>query len=116
MTLSQNLPVYRSSYDFLLEIFRATKSLEREYKYTVGEKIKKETLAMMIEIQRANSAKSTRVERIVRAREHLEIIRLLLRILKDIGQFGLKRFVYLSQKIENIGRQLSGWLKYSQRA
>ena len=29
------LPVYKSTYDFLLEIFRFSKSFTREYKYTI---------------------------------------------------------------------------------
>ena len=34
------LPVYKASYDLLVEIFKFTKNFNREYKYTVGESIK----------------------------------------------------------------------------
>ncbi len=37
MGLPQELPVYKSSYDLLTEIFRFTKEFSKEYKYTVGE-------------------------------------------------------------------------------
>jgi len=31
------LPVYKTSYDFLLAIFELTKHFDREFKYTLGE-------------------------------------------------------------------------------
>ena len=35
------LPVYKSSYELLLYSFKLIKNLNKEYKYTVGEKLKK---------------------------------------------------------------------------
>ena len=37
------VPVYKATYDLLLAIFRFTKDFGKEYKYTVGESLKKET-------------------------------------------------------------------------
>jgi hypothetical protein len=45
MKLHSDLPVYKSTYDLLLGIFEFTKSFSKEYKYTVGESLKKEPLA-----------------------------------------------------------------------
>ena len=44
MALYYDLPVYKASYDLLLEIFRFTKEFGKEFKYTVGEKLKNETV------------------------------------------------------------------------
>ena len=41
MALYIDLPVYKSAYDLLLAIFRFTKEFGKEYKYTVGERLKK---------------------------------------------------------------------------
>jgi len=43
MAIYSDLPVYKSTYDLLLAIFRFTKDFGKEYKYTVGERLKKET-------------------------------------------------------------------------
>lgn len=40
MAIYSNLPVYRESYDLLVEFFRFTKDFSREYKFTLGESIK----------------------------------------------------------------------------
>ncbi len=47
------LTVCKTSYDLLLEIFRFTKEFNQEFKYTVGESLKKETLELIILIYRA---------------------------------------------------------------
>ena len=44
MALYSELPVYKATYDLLLAIFRFTKDFGKDYKYTVGESLKKETI------------------------------------------------------------------------
>ena len=36
MSTYNELPVYKATYDLLLEMFRFTKDFSKEYKYTVG--------------------------------------------------------------------------------
>jgi hypothetical protein len=38
------LPASQATYDLLLAIFQFTKEFSKEYKYTVGESLKKETI------------------------------------------------------------------------
>jgi hypothetical protein len=65
------LPVYKTSYDLLLAIFNFSQSLTREYKYTIGDNLKTETVAMITNIYRANSTQINRYDRIQSARENL---------------------------------------------
>ncbi len=113
MSTYDNLSVYRASYDLLVELFRFTKNFSREYKFTLGENIKKETVEMITNIYRANSSFLGRKEKIQSARENVETIRLFLRLLKDLRQVDLKKFVFLNEKIESVSRQLTGWEKKS---
>ena len=43
MAQYNELPVYKATYDLLLAIFQFTKEFSKEYKYTVGESLKKES-------------------------------------------------------------------------
>jgi hypothetical protein len=54
MALYSELPVFKATYDLLLAIFRFTKDFGKEYKYTVGESLKKETIDLLTLIYRAN--------------------------------------------------------------
>ena len=114
MALFTNLPVYKLGYDLLIEIYKRTKSFSREYKYTLGEKLKEESLEMLINIYKANkSRKENRLENIEQARKNVEVIRLLLRITKDLKIIGTKGFVFLNIKIEELSKQLTAWQKYT---
>ena len=114
MALFTNLPVYKLGYDSLLEIHKTTKAFAREYKYTLGEKLKEESIYLLLQIYKANkSKKETRLYHLDAAREHLETIRLLWRICKDLKVISSKRFVSLNISIEELSKQLTAWQKYT---
>ena len=61
MGLHNELPVYKASYDLLIGIFQFTKEFSKDYKYTVGESLKKETIELLTLIYRANPKGQTAV-------------------------------------------------------
>jgi hypothetical protein len=94
----------------MLEIYQFSKQFHREYRFTLGERLKNEVLNLLIGVYQAQLG-IDRMENIRRARNHTEIARLLLRITHDLHLIELKRFIRLNENIEDILRQLSGWLK-----
>ena len=110
MGLHYDLPVYKACYDLLLEIFQFTKDFSKEYKYTVGESLKKQTVDLLTLIFRANSRKD-KEQVLQEARESIEVIRLFIRLMKDMHQISLKRFVQVNKKVEDVSKQLTGWQK-----
>jgi hypothetical protein len=110
MRLHSDLPVYKSCYDLLLEIFAFTKDFGKEYKYTVGESLKKETIELLTLIFRANS-RPDKAAVLQEARERIEVVRLFIRLMKDMQQISLKRFVQVNMKVEEVSKQLTGWQK-----
>jgi hypothetical protein len=104
------LPVYKATYDLLLERFKFTKEFNKEYKYTVGESMKKETIELISLIYRANSRPDKQAT-LQTAREHIEVIRLLIRLMHDMHQIGLNRFVAVNQQMD-----ISSWVFQIQEA
>jgi hypothetical protein len=113
MGLHNELPVYKASYDLLIGIFQFTKEFSKDYKYTVGESLKKETIELLTLIYRANSRKDKQ-EVLQEARERIEVVRLFIRLMKDMKQINLKRFVEVNKVVENVSKQLAGWQKSMQ--
>lgn len=83
-----------------------------EYKYTVGESLKKETIELLTLIYRAN-VKRDKQDVLQEAHERIEVIRLFIRLMKDMQQISVKQFVQINEVVENVSKQLSGWQKYS---
>lgn len=110
MAAYNDLPVYKAAYDLLLILFALTHNLSREYKYTLGEKLKNEITDLLTDIYRANRVweKPAVLEQ---AREKLEVIRLYIRILRDTNQIGQQKQIFINEKVEIVSRQLAGWHK-----
>jgi len=104
------LPVYKAAYDLLLQIYGLTHNLSREYKYSLGSKLKDEVTELLSNIYRANRVKDKHLH-LNNARENLELTRLYIRILFDTKQIGIKKHVFINQFAENVSKQLAGWHK-----
>jgi hypothetical protein len=117
MALYYNLPVYKESYDLLLQVFETVKKTPREYKYTLGERLKNETTDLLIHIFEAskNSPSNHKTLCIQTAQNCLEKIRLYIRLFKDLMIWGVATIVVFNQKIESISKQLTQWENFSAR-
>lgn len=111
MTTYDNLPLYKTSYDLLLQIFEIVKKFEKQYKYTLWDKIKNEIIDLITSVYRANSSFDERLKNIKKAREQVEVLKLYLRLCKDLKILTLKNFVDLSLNIDSISKQLFSWEK-----
>lgn len=110
MALYDRLPVYKACYDLLLDVYRLSGQMSKDHRYTLGENAKKTCTEIIILIYRAN----TNVKKyayLKQAKEKVEVIRLLMRIYKDLNQIGVERFVAVSEQIENIRKQINAWAK-----
>ena len=83
MAQYEHLPIYKQTYDILLRTMTATKDFPREYKYTLGQKIKDELTELVILIYRANSARDKR-QHIEQILEWVQAVQLLMRLSHDI--------------------------------
>ena len=114
MALYIELPVFKKSYDLVIELFDLYTNLPKSFKYTLGQRVQLESIEMIVNIYKANSH-ADKVPFILKIREHLEIIRLMIRILYDTKQISLKRMVLVNVIIEDISKQLVGWQKYCEK-
>jgi hypothetical protein len=114
MAQYQHLPIYKQAYDVLLRTMTATKDFPREYKFTLGQKIKDELTELVVMIYRANTAmnKKQHIESIL---ERIQAIQLLMRLCHDMRILPRRHYAALAQMTDDLGRQAQGWLKSSGR-
>ena len=112
MALHTHLPIYKLAYDLLDLAADLSRNMPRDFKASLGGRIRDECVAMLVLIGRANAA-AHKVPHLTALLEGLHVAELLLRVSHD------KRFISHAQwaravaLTESIGRQASGWRKYS---
>ena len=116
MALYFNLPVYKETYELLLMIFQYTTKLPKDYKYTLGERLKNEVTEVLVAIFEASQFKDkNKAVAIQKALNSLEKCRLYIRILKDLNVWGVSKQATINQKIESISKQLTQWSIHTAR-
>tara|TARA_Y100000385_G_scaffold249176_1_gene270360 strand:- start:219 stop:449 length:231 start_codon:yes stop_codon:yes gene_type:complete len=58
MALYYDLPVFKEVYQLIMKIFEYTKDFPKEYKYTLGQDMKRDGIQLVRSIYRANKAKN----------------------------------------------------------
>lgn len=114
MAVYDNLPVFKDTYDLLLLFIRQGTHLQREFRYTIGQELKKELMYLCINIYEANAAVEKEVF-IAEARRKIVAIKLNLRLLHDTHQLSTKQFAMFADKTESISKQLAAWINYLKR-
>ena len=116
MALYFNLPVYKDTYELLLMVFQYSSKLPKDYKYTLGERLKNEVTEVLVAIFEASKLKDkSKATAIQNALNSLEKCRLFIRILKDLNIWGISKQANLNQKIESISKQLTQWSLHTAR-
>jgi hypothetical protein len=110
MAQYQHLPIYKLTYDILLRIMQITKNFPREYKYTLGQKLRDEIIDLVILIYRANSAKD-KTEFLSMIVDRVQLIQLLIRLCHDIRILPRKHYADMAEKTDSLARQAQGWLR-----
>ena len=113
MALSHELPIYRDTYKLILGLFELTQHFSKEYKYSLGQDIKRDAICLVRSIYRANRNLQKR-EYIEEFLDNFEILKLELRICADLKLFSVKQQAEITVLLESIGKQATAWKnKYS---
>jgi len=112
MAKYNHLPIFQETYKLTLEIHQTVDQFPRAHKYVLGQRLKDITSDLMDLIVEANS-KQEKAEILEQARLKLEKFRIHLRLSFDLKILGLKKYEYFSRIIEEISKQLSGWLDWA---
>ncbi len=107
MALYYRLPVYQDTYKLVLKLFEVTRDFPREYKYTLGQDIKRDGIELVRSIYRANKAhdKNEPLEEFL---DNFEILKLEVRLCVDLRILSVKKQAALSLLMEGIGKQVTG--------
>ena len=103
-------PLFKDIYSLNVNLLQAVVRFPKDFKYSLGERIKNTGLELLAQLQRNLQAKEvvsvSEMHEMIVLTEH---IRILLRLSQDTKCISLKTFSTLNTLIEKIIKQLHGW-------
>jgi len=111
MAQYQHLPIYKVTYELLLQITKVTKEFPRDYKHSLAAKLRDEAVDLVVYIYKANSLRAERAKYVGVILARMQVIELLVRLCKDLRLINIKQFSETVALTDSVGRQAQGWLK-----
>lgn len=108
MALTEQLPVYRDVYKLIRMLFDIIQTFPREYKYSLGQDMKRDALRLVRSIYRANKSELKK-EWLENFLDDFEILKLEIRLCVDLKLLTLRRQSEISPLLESIGKQVTAW-------
>lgn len=116
MARYDHIPLFKSAYNLCLEAYKITKNFSREYKYTLGEKIKETAHEMLDLVIETNSLEDKdKGKNLAILLLKTEKLRMHLRISCDLKIFPAKYLGETAEQLEEISKQAGGWKKWVER-
>ena len=108
MALYYDLPVFKDTYQLTLLIFELTQHFSREYKFTLGQDMKRDCIALVRSIYRANKTtqKEVHLEQFL---DEFEVLKLEIRLCHDLKLITTRQQAYLAVAMEKISKQVIDW-------
>ena len=97
-------------YDLVLWYTQRTERFPKSLRVTLGDRIDNKLLDMLELAVRARYARDPR-KLLHLLNTELDLLRYLTRLAKDRGALEVKQYEFVARCIEDIGRQVGGWLK-----
>ena len=108
----EKLVLFQKSYDFLLWLYPLINRLPKHHRAVLGRQIEELGLSILLHILSANIARGIKRKAIqLLISEELDKLRILIRLTKDLRFISIKQYIYAAEKVNEIGKILSGWMQ-----
>ena len=108
MALHTELPIYKVAYDLLDAITDLAKNMPRDFKQSIGGKLRDECIAIVVLVFRANTHRD-KEPHILSLIERLQVIELMLRLSRDKRLISTGQYAKAIELTNSVGKQANGW-------
>jgi hypothetical protein len=108
MALHTQLPIYKVAYGLFDVIMDLAKNMPRDFKASIGGKLRDECIEILTLIFRANVARD-KTPHLGTLIERLQVAELLLRLARDKRLISTGQYAKAVELTQSIGKQANGW-------
>ncbi len=112
MNESFDAPIFNQTYELYKEIYCLRGSVPKSDRYAIWQRVENTTLEVLEEILVAiELPKNDKTSILEKASKKLNMLRVFIRLSKDVRAIDNKKYITLQEKLDEIGRMLGGWIK-----
>lgn len=108
MALYYDLPVFHDVYRLILLLFQYVKEFPREYKFTLGQDMRRDGIMLVRSIYQANKNR-VKEPYLNTFLDDFELLKLEVRLSVDLHLITLKQQAEIALLMDCIGKQITGW-------
>lgn len=107
-----DIPIFRKAYDLYKTFYGLRSIVPKADRYTLWQRAENLILDILEGILLASQLpKSGKLRPLEEVSTKLNILRVFLRLAKDVKALDIKKLVVLQEDVDEIGRMLGGWIK-----
>lgn len=107
-----DIPIFKKAYDLYKLFHEIRKLVPKQDRFTIFERCEHLILDVIESIlQASGESKQTKAPTLERCSLKLNMLRVFIRLMKDVKAIDSKKYVALEGVVDEIGRMLGGWIK-----
>ncbi|MBU6321304.1 MAG: four helix bundle protein [Patescibacteria group bacterium] len=107
-----DIPIFKKSYDLYRAFYGYRLDVPRQDRYALWQQCENGLLAVIEDILYASqSGPREKLPMLEKASARLNILRVFVRLAKDVKAIDGKKYVAIEQDLDEIGRMLGGWIR-----
>jgi four helix bundle protein len=109
-----DIPIFKKTYDLYKVFYSYRTIISKQDRYSIWQQSEEALLNILKNILSASQMyKSEKVPALEKASVDLNLLRVFLRLMKEIKTLDNKKYVNLESSVDEIGRMLGGWIRSS---
>ena len=109
----EKLLIFQKVYEFVVWLYHLLNRLPRNHRPILGQEIHSLILQILIGVVQANTERNLEARKIIQHKisKDLDTLRILIRLTKDVRLMSIKQYTFAADKMNEIGRMLTAWMK-----
>lgn len=110
------VPLFQKIYDFYKAYFRIADHFPKKSRDVLGRKIEENIIELLQLVTNASYlGQGQKVECLKRASSRVDFLKILFRLCYEVRIIDQKKYIFMEEKLDEMGRMLGGWLKTTNR-